>query len=97
MKYLRMKPIELGTQSTADIVKIVVNDIPQGCQIDEMRIRLRIAELADRANGTLALEDADAKLLQRSVAGMKWAKVHPGIVEFADAVAGMTDTPTEHE
>lgn len=93
MKYLRMKAEEIGTTPTADVIKLCVNDMPQGGKIDEVRARLRVLDAVDRANGVLTLEDADAKTLQRCVAEMKWAKVRPDIVAFGEAVSNLSDTP----
>jgi len=95
MKYLRMKAEEIGNTTTADVIRLCVNDMPQGGKLDEIRARLRVLDAVDRSNGVLALEDSDAKTLQRCVGEMKWAKVRPDIVAFGEAVADMPSTPPE--
>lgn len=94
MKYLRMKAAEVGTSSTAEVIRICVNEPPQGgMKVDEIRSRLRVLDAIDKAGTVLAIEDADAKVLQRCVASMSWKGVRPDILEFSDAVANLADVP----
>lgn len=100
MKYLRTRSNEVGTSSTADCVIACVNRVPQGgINLDEQRNRLRVLDAVDAATAGeapyIALEDADAKTLQRCVTGMQWAVVNRSVVAFADAVANMPDTKHE--
>lgn len=102
MKYLKLEeklPTRAGLPNlnTVSLVTASVNDMPGGGKLDEQRARLRVLDALDRVNGSgvLALEDADARTLQKCAAGATWTLVHPGIVAFCDAVANMTDTPPE--
>jgi hypothetical protein len=96
MKYLRMKANEIGSASTAEMLKIGLNEPPPGgLKVEDIRSRLRVLDAIDKSNGVLALEDADAKVMQACVVAMKWKAVHPDIVTFTEAVANLADTPPE--
>ena len=93
MKYLRLKDAEFAGVSTLQLVRACVVEVPKGIKLDGMRSRLRVLDAVETAGGCLALEDADAKVLQAAVADMTWIKVDAGIVAFCDAVAEMPSTP----
>lgn len=96
MKYLHMKDNQIGNASTADVIRVCVDQVPPGPNgglgTEDVRRRVRVLDALEKANGVLALEDADAKTLQQCVANMKWAKVSPDIPRFVDAVNNMSDT-----
>lgn len=96
MKTLRLLDAEIRDQSTLDVVAACLDKPPAGGFIlAELRARGRVADAVDRArqcmDEQLVLEDADAAVLQKCVADMRWAVRDASIVVFADAVAGMPD------
>ncbi len=72
---------------TADLIRMTLNNVPQGglAPVD-MRKRIRILDTLEEANGSLELEDADAKVLSDCVGQMRWNILDRGILNFCDAV-----------
>lgn len=84
----------LSLLTTTDFVKAALNHQPQGgYKAGDLRDRFRVLDAIDKANGCLALEDADAKTLQRCVNETTWTVLHRDVLAFCDAVANMADTP----
>ena len=75
----------------AELAREVANHIPQGCNVIEMRKRLRLVESVEgvAVDASILFEDEDAKTLQHCTASMTWAVVAKPIVEFCDAVENM--------
>jgi hypothetical protein len=94
MKYLRMKSNEVGASSTAEILKVCINDPPQGgFTSQDIRTLQRVLDSIEAGGDVLAMEDTDAKAVQKRVAEMKWKIIHPDILAFVDAVANLPDKP----
>jgi hypothetical protein len=96
VKHLRSKPNDVGNSSTADLVRVCVNDPGQaGLKIDDIRSRMRLLDAVEKAGDGpfISFEDADAKTVQKCVGGMSWRVVRADLVEFCDAVANMPDKP----
>lgn len=92
MKTLALATFKIGEQEVkyADLVKSCINNVPQGgMNAQEIKTRLRLLDVIEKATDTADFEDADAARLKDLVAGMTWAVVAPGIVEFCDAVAAL--------
>ena len=74
----------------ADFVKACANNqIQQGFSVQDIRDRLRIVEAVEKADGEIKLEDADFENLKQYVQNMRWAIVHPDILEFCDYITGL--------
>jgi hypothetical protein len=107
MKMLKLKtlglPLNLTTPdkgTTQDLLKIVVNNVPQGgISADEMRKRIRLLDKIDEIKGgeLLLLEDAIAEELQRLTAIMRWNVIDKSILEFCDDVEHMAEPPKEEK
>ena len=69
----------------ADMIKIVSESSDQqGISVPEMRSRLQIIDIAEKAKDTIEFEDAMfAKVLSLSES-MKWGVMHKDIVSFQD-------------
>jgi hypothetical protein len=102
MKELKLKtlnlpvsPIDPKKSTTKDLLKIAVNNLPQGgITADEMRRRIKILDKIDEAGEEfLRLEDAVADELQKLVAMMRWTIVDKEILTFCDDVEHMTEVP----
>jgi len=92
MRFLRLLDDEVQGQSTASIVAACCNVVPKGGFTPAtMRERLRVLDALEGAEGVLALEDADAKVLADCVRAMTWRVMDARILEFVDLVA---DLPT---
>ena len=90
MKYLTMKVDQVRGQSTAAVLTTCVNGpTKNGLSVGEMRSRIRLLDAIDNAGPVLALEDAEASVLKACFDAMKWSVVDLGIVDLADALAGM--------
>lgn len=78
-------PKEDGFVTTADLIKSVINVTPKdGFDIDEMRKRFRIADVCDKANGSIKLEDNDFNHLQGLVKAFRWGVMHKDIIKFTE-------------
>lgn len=107
MKYLKLKPEAVRipdttlSLSTADVIRAALNDTGQGVKLDEMRARMRVLDRVDEAeqlgsaSQALALEDADAKVLQRCVQNASWTRINADLLACLDAIQNMPGTPPE--
>lgn len=70
-----------------DLIKACLNTPPQGgFSIEDMRSRLNIFDICDKANGSLKFEDTQAELIKTVVKDYKWGIMHLDLVEFTDEV-----------
>lgn len=60
----------------------ILQQAPQGMDLDDMRRRLRIIELLESSNGTLELPDDDHQYVLRLVRAWKWPVAHSEILQF---------------
>lgn len=84
-----MKIIELPDlkePSAPEILKGVLENIPRGARLDELRRRIRIMDVLEKASGSLTLEDADHALLKSVYAEFPFTRALPGIVALGDAI-----------
>lgn len=104
MKMLKLKtlglplsPMSPDKGTTKDLLKIVVNNIPQGgISADEMRRRIKLLDKIDETKGEeLLLEDAVAEELQKLTGVMKWNIIDKSILEFCDDIEHMAELPKE--
>lgn len=95
MKYISIKGRTVADMPMARLLSVCVSEPPPGQAIkaDDMRARIRVLDAIDAAGDVLALEDADAALMQRCVAQMTWKVVHRDIVRFCDDVANLASEP----
>ena len=89
MKTLDNKRFLLGTNETqySELIKACLNNVPQGgFTPQEMKERMKILDVLETANGTIDLEDADAKKMKDCVKQMKWGLLDKNLIEFIDSV-----------
>ena len=89
MKTLENKKFPNGAEeiSYANLLKLCVNQTPkEGFSPSDMRTRLRILDVLEKANGTIELEDSDSKITKDLVAQMKWTILSKDILTFTDEV-----------
>lgn len=76
--------------SYRDLLETVLKqDHGQGFVFEELRMRLKILDQIEAADGVLRLEDTEAVSLQSYVNKTRWALVHRDIVQFCQDVADM--------
>lgn len=89
MKTLDNKRFLLGTNEVqySELIKTCLNNVPQGgFTPQEMKERMKILDVLETANGTIELEDADAKKMKDCVKQMKWGLLDKNLIEFIDSV-----------
>ena len=89
MKSLDNKSITAGDKEIkySELLKTCLNVVPkEGFTPSEMRTRLRILDILEKANGTIELEDADSQLTKKLVADMRWIVLSKDIVAFTEEV-----------
>jgi len=95
MKSLELKKVTLGSADEITYGKIVadvLNTPPQGgFDAQQMRLRLKILDKLEKADGVLLLEDTEAKELQSATKIMKWIRLHSDIMQFVDDVEAMQE------
>lgn len=92
MKTLENKKIEIpGIENYAGMVKSVANYVPPNTGVGpaEMRERLRLVDVAEKAGETIEFEDSDAETLKRIENTVKWNIVHPDIAKFSEDVQAL--------
>lgn len=89
MKKLENKTTEIANGEEkltyAGLLKIVLMVTPQGgYSLTDMKTRLKLTDLLEKANGEIELEDADYTYLKPLLSNMKWGVVNKGIIELCD-------------
>lgn len=71
------------------IVECVNNPPKEGFTIKDMQQCLRIVEVAEKANGEITIEDADADKLKNCIQQMRWLFLSPEIVAFSETITNI--------
>jgi len=102
MKYLTLKPDAVRIEksgkvlSTAAVVRSAVMDVGSGIKFEEMRQRNRVLDALEKAGEdatVLALEDADAKVLQRCCASASWTLCQSDLLACLESIQNMPSAP----
>ena len=100
MKTIENKEINFAddVKDYATLIKFCMNRTPQGgYTVEEMRKRLRVLDVIEKAGKEINLEDADFECAKTCVKGMKWGTMHQEIVDFVDYINSVEDKKTIEE
>lgn len=92
MKSLALKTFKIGDQEVTYKVLLqnCLNQVPQaGFTPEEMRKRIKVLDVLEKAEGTLELEDADSEVLKACVKEMKWALLNKDVLALCDEVSAL--------
>lgn len=96
MKKLELKKVDFFKNEEGEsvnysaLIRVCLNNVPEGgYTVQEMRDRMDILNKAEKANGSLDLEDSETKKLKSCVKAMKWSLMNKEIVQFCDDVEAM--------
>ncbi len=72
----------------SDLIKVCINrPSKDGCDISEMRKRIKVIDVIEKGGKSLEFEDADFECLKQCVKNMRWFVVHKEIIEFVDYIS----------
>lgn len=78
-------PLSKHMSTTASLLKLTLSQPPaQGFDFTTMRLRNRIADVADRGGDLLSFEDSDFAAAKECVAAYRWGAAHPDLIKFAE-------------
>ena len=86
MKAIALRTCDSGT--TADLIRLVIDNAQQGATVSEMRARIRVLDAleANTDPDTLRLEDAEHGVLVAALNGFRFARVSKELLQMCDDI-----------
>lgn len=88
MKKLENKKFKISEKqvSYGELSLAVVNNLPKGADIAEMKKRIRLSDIFEKDVPSYDIEDADFEFFKELVKAMTWAICSKDIVAFCDCI-----------